>query len=204
MPKLFKNRLVVSKDKSHDGWHSRGYFLHFDGEGKTQHVCFHLSDSLPQAVLDRWREELKQLSEREADIEWRTRIQDFLDSGHGNCWLRDARLAEIVQNALLHSDGDRYILHAWCVMPNHVHTLFTPAAGYEMSEIVGAWKSTAAHRCNKLLGRSGSFWHTEPFDRYIRNERHYQNALAYIENNPVKVGLCEKAEDWSWSSASQR
>ena len=201
MPKLFKNRLVVSKEDSPGGWHSRGYFPHFDGEGVTQHVSFHLADSMPQTVLDRWREELKHLEKTAADTEFRTRIHHYLDAGHGNCWLRDNRFAEIVQNALLHFAGEQYTLHAWCVMPNHVHTLFTPTIGYEMSAIVGAWKSVSAHRCNKLLGRSGQFWHTEPFDRYIRNERHFRNALLYIENNPVKVGLCEKPEDWPWSSA---
>jgi hypothetical protein len=81
MPTLFKNRLVVSKEESRDGWHTRGYFPHFDGEGVTQHVCFHLFDSLPQRVLDSWHKELKSLSIKEAEIEKRTRIQDFLDSG---------------------------------------------------------------------------------------------------------------------------
>ena len=134
-------------------------------------------------------------------MELRIRIQNFLDAGHGNCWLRDNQLAEIVQNALLYFDAEQYRMHAWCVMPNHVHALFTPAPGYEMSSIVGDWKSVTAHRCGKLLGESGRFWHKEMFDRYIRNEQHYQNALAYIENNPVKAGLCKRPEDWLWSSA---
>lgn len=101
----------------------------------TQHVCFHLFDSLPQQVLDKWRDELKLLPEKEAEIEKRARIQDFLDSGYGSCFLGDDRLAEIVEKALLHFDGKRYALHAWCVMPNHTHTLFTSLAGNKMSEI---------------------------------------------------------------------
>lgn len=89
-------------------------------------------------------------------------------------------------------------------MPNHVHALFTPLASYEVSSIVGDWKSVTSHRCNKVLGLTGRLWHKEYFDRYIRNERHYQNAVAYIENNPVKAGLCAKSEDWQWSSAYSR
>jgi putative DNA methylase len=204
MPEFFKKRLVVSKEESRDGWYSRGYFPHFDGEGVTQHVCFHLFDSLPQHVLDKWREELKSLPEKDAEVEKRMRIQNFLDSGYGSCFLRDDRLAEIVENALLHFDGERYALHAWCVMPNHAHTLFTPEAGFKMSKIVHSWKSFTANECNKVLERTGKFWEHEPFDRYIRNERHYRNAIAYIENNPVKAGLCEKPEDWRWSSAWRR
>ena len=205
MPKSFKGRLVLPIEQARDGWHSRGYFPHFDGKGVTQHVCFHLFDSLPQSMLARWREELQAMAQKEADVEWRKRIQDFLDSGYGACYLREDRLAAIVETALLHFDGQRYALHAWCVMPNHVHALFTPAAEFKMSEILHSWKSFTAHECNKLLGRTGRFWAREPFDRYIRNERHFQNALRYIEDNPVKARLGGKADDWRrWSSARRR
>ena len=155
----------------------------------------------PTTRVRRWHEELKHMPEKKGQIERRKRIQNFLDSGYGSCFLRDDRLAEIVQNALLHFDGDRYALHGWCVMPNHLHVLFTPGEGYRMSGIVHSWKSFTSNQCNSLLGRTGSFWQKEPFDRYIRNERHYHNALAYIESNPVKAGLCNAAQDWLWSSA---
>jgi len=39
------------------------------------------------------------------------------------------------------------------------------------------------------------------FDRYIRNAKHCTNAVTYIENNPVKGGLCEQPGDWLFSSA---
>jgi putative DNA methylase len=201
MPKFFKQRLVVSKKESRDGWYSRGYFPHFDGEGMTQHVTFHLADSLPQHVLNGWREELQLLSAKDAERKRRTRIQDLLDCGYGACFLRDERLAEVVENALLHFDGERYALHAWCVMPNHVHTLFTPEAGFKMSRIAHSWKSFTANQCNRILERTGKFWDREPIDRYIRNEKHFHNALAYIENNPMKANLCKHPEEWRWSSA---
>lgn len=203
MLKSFKGRVVRTKDANND-WHSRGYFPHFDGKGVTQHVCFHLFDSLPQSVLARWRQELGALPPKEADLERRKRIQEFLDSGYGSCFLKDDRIGEIIQNALLHFDGGRYLLHAWCVMPNHVHTLFTPLGERVMSQIVHSWKSFTAHACNKMLGRTGRFWAREPFDRYIRNQRHYLNALKYIEENPVKAQLCASAKDWKWSSAGLR
>ncbi len=204
MPKLFKQRLVISKEESPDSWYSRGYFPHFDGEEVTQHVCFHLFDSMPQSVLNQWQQELKLVPQKEADIERRTRIQNYLDSGYGECFLRDERLAETVENALLYFDGNRYALHAWCVMPNHVHTLVTPKAGFQMSKIVHSWKSFTANQCNKLLGRTGRFWDLESFDRYIRNDQHFRNAQVYIENNPVKARLCRRPEDWRWSSARRR
>lgn len=209
MNRLFKGRIVLRKETS-DSWYSRGYFPHFDGEGVTQHVCFHLFDSLPQSLLPQWSEKLRvthaagALETTETSREWRRRIHDALDRGYGSCFLRDDRLAKIVEDSLLRFDGERYTLHAWCVMPNHVHTLFTPLRKFKMSKIVHSWKSFTALECNKVLGRIGKFWEREPFDRYIRNQRHFQNAVTYIENNPVRAGLCEEAEDWRWSSARLR
>jgi putative DNA methylase len=211
MKSTFNSRLVLPKRDEFDGWYSRGYFPHFDGEFVTQHVCFHLFDSLPQSILVQLREELSSShaggvagGATDKNREWRKLIHEFLDSGYGSCLLRDERVAKIIEDSLLHFDGDRYALHAWCVMPNHVHTLFTPHGGYKMSTIVHSWKSFTAHECNKVLGRAGRFWQREPFDRYVRNKRHFRNALAYIEANPVKAGLCDKPEDWPWSSARRR
>lgn len=210
MKKAFKGRIVLPKESS-DSWYSRGYFPHFDGEGVTQHVCFHLFDSLPQSLVAQWREELRSLrassglqTENYAQHDHGRRIHDALDRGYGSCFLREDRIAKIIEDALLHFDGARYALHAWCVMPNHVHTLFTPRADFKMSEILHSWKSFTAHECNKVLERTGKFWEREPFDRYIRNQRHFQNAVAYIENNPVKGRLFEEAKDWRWSSARWR
>jgi len=169
--------------------------------GLTQTMTFRLFDSMPQAVLELWSEELRSLPEKESDLERRKRIDAYLDQGHGSCFLKDDRLAVIVHNALLYYDSLRYLLHAWVVMPNHVHTLFTPEAGWTISQISHSWKSYTANECNRVLARKGEFWQREPFDRYIRNEQHFENAVRYIEHNPVKAGLCDKPEDWRWSSA---
>jgi REP element-mobilizing transposase RayT len=202
MNDTWKKKAVVSKQETKArGWYSRGYLLHFDAEGQTQTMTFRLFDSMPQEVLEAWREELSSLPEKEHDLERRKRIDAYLDRGHGSCYLREDRIAEIVQNALLYFDSERYFLHAWVVMPNHVHVLYTPQAGWELSQIAHSWKSYTANACNKALGRKGEFWQREPFDRYIRDEKHFANAVRYIENNPVKAGLCEKPEDWRWSSA---
>lgn len=208
MTNEWKKRPRLPKDRiNHVGallWYSRGYLPHFDKTGLTQTMTFRLFDSMPQAVLDLWREELRSLPEIEANAERRKRVDAYLDQGHGSCYLKDERLAQIVQNALLHQDGQRYLLHAWAVMPNHVHTLFTPQSGVDLSQIAHSWKSFTANECNRILGRSGQFWQPEPFDRFIRNEQHFENAVRYIENNPVKAGLCDQAEEWPWSSAGQR
>jgi len=62
-------------------------------------------------------------------------------------------------------------------------------------------KSFTSHEANKILRQTGQFWMEDYFDRYVRDAKHFANAIAYIENNPVKAGLCEKASDWKFSSA---
>jgi len=137
-PRLPKNNTLPTGVSQ---WYSRGYVLHFDMPGLTQTMTFRLFDSMPQAVLELWREELRRLPEKQSDLERRKRIDAYLDQGH---------------------------------------------------------------ECNRVLTRKGEFWQREPFDRYIRNEQHYENAVSYIEHNPVKAGLCDKPEDWRWSSAYLR
>ncbi len=181
----------------HRGWHSRGYIPHFDSGGLVQSVSFRLADSVPQDLLRRWRAELRG-DDRAAEL--RERIARYEDAGHGACHLRRPGIARLVQDALQHADGDRYRLLAWCVMPNHVHTLIEQMPGSRLADIVQSWKSFTAKGANRLLGREGPFWARDYFDRYIRDENHFETARNYVHENPAKAGLCEDAADWPWSS----
>jgi REP element-mobilizing transposase RayT len=181
------------------GWYSRGYLPHFDPGEIAQFITIRLADSLPQNLLEQWRQELDHGKVKDVDL--RRRIELYLDQGYGSCFLKDERVAKMVQDNLAHFDGVNYKLHAWVVMPNHLHYLVTPREGYALSEIVHSCKSFTAHEANRILDRKGRFWFPEPFDRYIRNYDHFQKTISYIESNPVKAGLCEKPSDWRFSSA---
>ena len=184
----------------HLGWYSRGYLPHFDAEGLVQSVAFRLADGVPQALLRRWRDELRG---EEGAVVLRERIARCEDAGHGACHLRRPEIARLVQGALLHFDGRRYRLLAWCVMPNHVHVPIEQGPGQRLAGIVQSWRSFTAKRANRMLGRKGAFWARDYFDRYIRGESHFEAARRYIHENPVKAGLCGAAEDWPWSSAGR-
>src|SRR5712692_5179423 len=142
-------KAALQKELQEAGWHSRGYLPHFDAAEITQNVTFRLADSLPQAVLERWKSEIRADSETGADSALRLRIEHYLDQGYGGCALRDARIATVVQESLLHFDGERYRLLAWVVMPNHVHLLLEMVHGYSLSSIVHSWKSFTAKEANK-------------------------------------------------------
>ena len=180
------------------GWHSRGHLPHFDLPGTVQAVTFRLAGSLPAHVVAR----LAALADSPARRKLR---EDWLDRSRGACWLRRPDLARLVEDALLHFDGERYRLCAWCVMPNHVHTLFEVTTT-PLGEVVKSWKGYTAREANRLLGRKGTFWEEEYWDRYMRDERHFRETVRYLEHNPVKAHLTKTSDprEWSWSSARRR
>jgi REP element-mobilizing transposase RayT len=181
---------------------------HWTQDGATYAVTFRLADSLPAGVLQQWKSEREKLleSSRVAGRElssaeqaslaelYSERIEAFLDAGEGRCWMRDPRIAGIVSEALRHFDGDRYVLHAWCVMPNHVHAVLKPARGHQLQDILHSWKSFTAHKANEILGLSGEFWQAESFDRLLRDGRDFHNQCDYVLANPSKAGLV----GWPW------
>src|ERR1700730_17522766 len=89
-------------------WHSRGYLPHFDRSELTQFITCHLAGSLPKHVLQRWRAELPNQGLVEEQILLQKRIEKYLDQGYGAAYLKQPRLAMMVQNSLLHFDGERY------------------------------------------------------------------------------------------------
>ncbi len=192
-------------------WWDRGYHPHMESPRLIQHVTFHLADSLPRQVVEKMAAELKSVPPSLRDTEKEKRIAVYLDAGRGSCVLQIPELAELVRQTLLHFQGERYQLFAWCVMPNHVHVLFQAKEGWTMSSIVTSWKKFTGRRisayvkerangCAGLQSGGNTIWHRDYFDRYIRDNGHFTTVVDYIHNNPVKAGLVKKAEDWRWSS----
>lgn len=188
--------------------HSRGKLPHWEREGGRYFVTFRLADSLPPEVREqieaerldiiRTAEHLgRELSDSEEVQLLRLhseKVEKFLHAGSGACYLRDDRCAKIVADAVGHFDGKRYDLHAWCVMPNHVHVVFAAKPGHSLSSIMHSWKSFTANQCNKVLDRTGAFWMDESFDRLIRDDSEFDRFVTYALNNPVKAGL----KSWRW------
>jgi putative transposase len=176
------------------GWHSRGYLPHFDAPEVVQTVVFRLTDSLPRHLIDARRQTPKTA----------LAVDVALDRGAGACWLKEPKLAALTEQALLHFDGKRYFLLAWCIMPNHVHAMLEMRREHRLGDQVRSWKTYTARRANEHLARKGPFWSADYFDRFVRDQQHYENAINYIEYNPVKAGLARSAELWPWSSARRR
>lgn len=192
-------------ERTHKGWHARGYLPHLDAGETMQAITFRLADALPAKVVQIWRNELAEASDPQAgQLILRQKIARYEDAGHGSCVLRDAACARFLHDALHHFDGVRYRLIEWCIMPNHVHVLIKTLAGWRLGDIIKSWKIHSSRNINQYMGRRGALWAVDYHDRYIRDEEHLANARSYIRQNPVRAGLCNHAEDWTWSSAGRR
>ncbi|MBI5707730.1 MAG: transposase [Armatimonadetes bacterium] len=131
-----------------------------------------------------------------------SRIESYLDEGHGSATLKLPGAAKIVQDALLYYHELHYTLHAWVVMPTHVHVLITPFEGRDFRDILRPLKGYCSREIHKHYGGHGAFWQRDFFDRMIRDEEHFGKIVAYIEWNPVKAGLCSDPSRFPYSSAN--
>lgn len=110
----------------------------------------------------------------------------------------------------LFEKGRTVQMHAFVVMPDHVHMLFTPLEDEEgglhrLAKIMNGIKGASSHSVNKLLERKGTLWEPESFDRILRSEDDFEFRINYIVQNPVVAGLAERPDDyrWLWRESTQ-
>jgi putative transposase len=226
---------------------TRRHLPHWFVPGAAHFVTFRLADSLPAIVLAELRERKELLLRQKrpdgvSAFDHRARAHKqlfaaydgYLDSHVDVKWLADERIAALVRSALYFHNHQRYHLHAYVIMPNHVHVLFEPilnpveqasskqsadssadnealsAIGEQVDEvsplsgIMHSLKSFTAHRANQILQRKCGFWQHESYDHWVRNEEELERIVNYIGANPVNAGLAARPRDWIWGSAHDR
>ena len=184
------------------------YLPHWRIAGATYAVTFRLKDSIPSSALDDYHRRKKILAARlqelasqggsrsslEALVSIRSEIAGFqesfldaaLNESHGECLLDRPQIGDLVEHALKHFEGERYVLFAWSVMPNHVHAVLRPEEGWNLDSIVQSWKSFTAKQANGVLGRHGAFWQEEYYDHVVRDADDFLHQVRYALDNPQK------------------
>ena len=184
------------------GIYTRGFLPHWDFEKSTQAITFRLADSVPAEVIRDWSIELAVTPDANVRaMELHRLIARYEDAGHGTSILKTPDCATIIQKKLIEGHPSLYSLIGWCIMPNHVHVLIRMMGGQSLPDIVRSWKGSSAIEINRILDQKGPLWQREYYDRYVRDLDHLYSCIAYIRNNPVKAGLCDRPEDWPFSSA---
>ena len=166
---------------------------HWQQSESMQFVTFRLGDAMPGSKIRQWKEEhaiwlnhhpkpwsLEHESEYHRRFTWK--LERWLDEGSGSCLLRDPRARRIIQETLMHDQDTRAVHHAWVIMPNHVHLLFTARVRIEV--LMKTWKGVCARRIGQ-----GSIWQKGYRDTIIRDADHFANAVRYIRRNPAKLRM---------------
>ena len=119
-------------------------------------------------------------------------------------FLKNWRVAEVVRTGLYKGQQlGQYALHAWVIMPNHVHVLLTPRI--HPTRLINLLKGATAREANKILRRTGEpFWQGECYDHWVRDEEEFARIARYIANNPVRAGLAGAPADYPWSDCYER
>jgi REP element-mobilizing transposase RayT len=169
---------------------------HWQQGAALQFVTFRLGDALPASLIDTWRSERDvwvkenpkpwtQDIQAEYHRRFSRRIEHWLDQGMGSCVFGAPDAREVLKAVLMRFEGERVLHHAWVIMPNHIHMLFSPLV--PMEKLIQAWKAHTA----RALGK-GPIWQRDYRDTLIRDWDHYQNVVRYIRRNPLKAKLPER------------
>lgn len=187
-------------DKQADTHKYSGWLTHWRQSEKLYFVTFRLNDSVSQEQLHAWVSE-REIWEKHHPKPWAEKtyaefherftekMEQLLDAGYGSCVLARSDIGSIVENALMHFDGDRYQLGEYVVMPNHVHLIVRPDTNETLESILHSWKSFTAKKANALLNTEGVYWRSEYFDHLVRSDAQYEKFRNYIAENPIQAGL---------------
>ena len=110
--------------------------------------------------------------------------------------------ARLLVDTLYHYRGSAYLLHEFVIMPDHIHVLLTPKTSLEKA--VQFIKGGFSYRAKRELGSNMEIWQKGFSDHRIRDPDDYSRHVSYIRENPVRKHLCERAEEFSYSSAFPR
>jgi len=89
---------------------------------------------------------------------------------------------------------------AYCLMRNHIHLIVVPRDGAQLAEVMQRVHGRYAQYRNGRLSRCGHLWQNR-YSSCALGPAHLWLALRYVEQNPVRAALVQRAEEWEWSSA---
>ena len=120
------------------------------------------------------------------------------------------------KQAIFEEDGDRrkylglikkysekYQLKIWayCLMKNHVHFIVVPSLIDSLPKTFKQVNRLYSVYFNNKKEQTGHLWQNRYYS-CVLDEAHFMAAVRYVENNPVRAGIANKAEDYQWSSAT--
>jgi putative transposase len=96
--------------------------------------------------------------------------------------------------------GFGFVLHAYCVMPNHIHILAEATReSCQLPRFISTFKQRTGYLYQQTIG--SRLWQTHYYDHLLRRPEDTEAVAWYIWLNPVRKGLCSKPQDYSLSGS---
>jgi len=119
--------------------------------------------------------------------------------------LQSERMAELFCEILFrYRDAGKFQIHAFVVMPNHIHLLLTVPEGMMLERTMQLIKGGFSYEAGKQFGVRGTIWQKSYVDRRVRDAVECFRFREYIHQNPVRAGLVSAQKEFACSSASER
>jgi putative transposase len=93
-------------------------------------------------------------------------------------------------------------VHAYALMPSHVHLLVTPQAADSLARAMQTLGRRYVGHFNRRHQRSGTLWEGRFRTMLAETPAFWSALLRYVEQHPLRDGLVEQAADYPWSSAA--
>ena len=205
-------------DANQDSIITKRRLPHYYTPNATVFITWNLDFHFPQSIINELEEQKKLFEQQNSKLTGDYRkLQEYqqdkkrfdlrdrlLGLDHSlPALLKHQRFAQIVASSLHYWHDDRYNLHCYCIMPNHVHVLCTPlgqeASVKDISKITYSIKRFTSNQINKLRGTKGSVWQSESYDHVVRSPEEMGRIINYILINPVEAGLVTDWMDWPYS-----
>lgn len=135
-----------------------------------------------------------------APQESRTYFTTFSTAGRRSLFQVHANAELMIATMLGYRECGKFAVHAFVVMPDHVHILLTPAPDVSFEKAIQLMKGGFSFR----LKSGFEVWERGHFDRRIKDRPGYDACVGYIHQNPVKARLVESAVDYPFTSARRK
>jgi REP element-mobilizing transposase RayT len=188
---------------------SRGRLPHWEVAQGRYFVTVRCHDSLPREVVARLKEiqdSLRCVESRSPEFgrlqrQYFVTMEKFLDAGSGSAPLRRKGAAAALVAAFAALADESVSVPHFTVMPNHWHALLESigADSIDLHGVMTRLKGRTARAVNLSLGRRGTLWQREWFDRWMRDDAEWSRCVDYVRQNPVKAGLVRDWREDPWT-----
>lgn len=112
----------------------------------------------------------------------------------------DGDKAEYLRLISKYASEEGVVVWAYCLMDNHVHLIVVPGTKDGLANGIGEAHKQYTRHVNFRENWRGYLWQGR-FLSYPMDEHHLFAAVRYVERNPIRAGIVQRAEDYPWSSA---